>query len=219
MSNIKDLTGSKVGKLDILERKRENNRTYYYCKCDCGNSRWIRADLIGIGEKKMDHCGCSRNYRFNDVTGKRFGKLTAMEVIGMTKNNGHLWKCKCDCGNYKNVPLSSLLSNGALSCGCYQKSIAKENVKKATEKFKEKNLIENTNISYLNRDKPIKSNTTGVTGVHFSSKNNLWLSYITFKKERCYLGYFKNKEDAIKARREAEEKLHMEFLKKKGIKK
>ena len=34
----KDLTGNKIGKLLLTERKRENNRTYYYCKCDCGNS-------------------------------------------------------------------------------------------------------------------------------------------------------------------------------------
>ena len=38
----KDLTGKKIGKLTLKERKRENNRTYYYCKCDCGNSLWIR---------------------------------------------------------------------------------------------------------------------------------------------------------------------------------
>lgn len=209
MSNIKDLTGSKIGALLLLERKREKNHTYYLCKCDCGNEKWIRSDLL---TKEGVSCGCKRGYNFRDLTNKRFGMLTAIKVVGTTKNNGYLWECKCDCGNYKDVPLSGLISGKIVSCGCYQKSKAKENAKKAIQKFKDKNLIENTNISYLNRDKPIKSNKSGVTGVSFNNRDGLWIAYITFKKQRYYLGSFKNKEDAIKVRKEAEEKYFKEFL-------
>ncbi len=193
----------------LLERKRENNRTFYYCRCDCGNEKWIRADRLK-GENLS--CGCKRKYAFRDITGKKFGMLTAIKIVGTTKDNGNLWQCKCDCGNYKNVPLSALTSGVTVSCGCYKKSKAKKNIKEANKKFKEKNLIEDTNISYLNRDKPIKSNKSGTTGVCFNKRKGLWLAYITLKKERCYLGYFAKIEDAIKVRKEAEEKLHKEFL-------
>lgn len=209
MSNIKDLTGSRIGTLLLLKRKREKNRTYYLCKCDCGNEKWIRADLL---TNERVSCGCKREYKFRDLTNKRFGMLTAIKIVSRTKNNGYLWKCKCDCGKYKDVPLSSLISGRVVSCGCYQKSKAKDNVKKAIQKFKEKNLKEDTNISYLKLDKPIKSNKSGVTGVSFNNKENLWIANISFKKQRYYLGSFKNKEDAIKVRKEAEEKMHKEFI-------
>jgi len=41
------------------------------------------------------------------------------------------------------------------------------------------------------------------------------LTYTTieFKKKKYYLGRYIKKEDAIKARKEAEDKLHKEFLK------
>ena len=58
---------------------------------------------------------------FKDITGQKFGKLTAIERVG-SKQYGKrhkvtLWKCLCDCGNYKTLTRSSLIKN-ALSCGC-----------------------------------------------------------------------------------------------------
>ena len=207
MSNIKDLTGSRVGKLMLLERKRENSRTYYLCKCECGNEKWIRADRIKVG-----NCGCERKFKFNDLTNKKFGMLTVLKKVGNTKNNGHLWECKCECGETKNIPISSLISGKTISCGWYQKKKAENNIVKAAKEFKEKNLIDGTNVAYLKRDKLIKSNTSGITGVSFNKRQKLWVAYIGFKGEKNFLGYFKSKEDAIKARKEAEEKLHKEFL-------
>ena len=58
--------------------------------------------------------------RVIDLTGQRFGKLTAIEKSG-TKNGSVLWKCKCDCGNYTEV-ITALLRNGSVSsCGCLAK--------------------------------------------------------------------------------------------------
>ena len=211
MSNIIDLTGQKIGKLEVLKRKRENNRTYYYCKCECGNEKWIRADALG--ENKLNNCGCDRVYHYRDLTNQRFGMLTVIEIVGMSLNNGHVWRCKCDCGKFKDIPMSNLISGATISCGCYQKSVAKKYTKKAAKAFKEKNLIDDTNVSSLNRESPIKSNTSGVTGVALNKRNQKWLAFINFKKKRYYLGYYTEKEDAIKARKEAEEKIHGEFLK------
>lgn len=37
-----------------------------------------------------------------DLTGKRFGRLVAIEhAKEKTRNGLALWKCKCDCGNMK----------------------------------------------------------------------------------------------------------------------
>lgn len=41
MTKAKDYTGERFGKLVAIERKREDDCTYYLCKCDCGKEKWI----------------------------------------------------------------------------------------------------------------------------------------------------------------------------------
>ena len=56
-----------------------------------------------------------------------------------------------------------------------------------------------------------KNNTSGVPGVLFNKSKNKWEASIQINRKRIYLGTFVNKEDAIKARKEAEEKYFGEF--------
>jgi hypothetical protein len=53
-----------------------------------------------------------------DVTGKIFGKLTAMHVSRYKKDWGFWWKCKCACGKETDVRVGSLLNGHTKSCGC-----------------------------------------------------------------------------------------------------
>ena len=46
MGKAIDLTGTKVGKLTLIEKCLKNGKTGYYCKCECGNEKWIRADSL-----------------------------------------------------------------------------------------------------------------------------------------------------------------------------
>lgn len=58
-----------------------------------------------------------------DLTGVRFGKLTAL-CRAEKKNDTYMWKCVCDCGNSAVVYLPSLTKGATKSCGCLQKEIA-----------------------------------------------------------------------------------------------
>lgn len=58
--------------------------------------------------------------KLKDITNKKFGKLTALN-ISYRKNNSTYWKCKCDCGNYKDVLLGNLTTGKIQSCGCKYK--------------------------------------------------------------------------------------------------
>lgn len=49
-----------------------------------------------------------------------------------------------------------------------------------------------------------RNNTSGVTGVYWSNTYNKWIATIKINGKRKHLGYFKEKEDAIEARRQAE---------------
>ena len=54
-------------------------------------------------------------------------------------------------------------------------------------------------------------NTSGFTGVSWDKQHNKWVSYIKINKKMKKLGRFSDKEDAIKARLQAEAKYFKEF--------
>jgi len=49
-----------------------------------------------------------------------------------------------------------------------------------------------------------KNNTSGVNGVSFHKASQKWRAKITVNKKTVYCGQFENKDDAIKARQDAE---------------
>lgn len=60
--------------------------------------------------------------KFQDLRGKRFGRLVALEPCGRDKQGYVIWRCKCDCGNIKEASTKNL-GNGTASCGCYSKEL------------------------------------------------------------------------------------------------
>jgi hypothetical protein len=57
----------------------------------------------------------------------------------------------------------------------------------------------------------LKSNTSGVTGVYFRKRDNVWVAEIYVNQKRTVLYYGKDMNAAIKARKEAEEKYYKEY--------
>ena len=58
---------------------------------------------------------------FIDLTGRRFGRLIAREIVGKTSYGNKIWKCVCDCGNVSSVRSGCLQNRQTKSCGCLQK--------------------------------------------------------------------------------------------------
>ena len=56
-----------------------------------------------------------------------------------------------------------------------------------------------------------KNNTSGTSGICFKKEFNKWCARISYNKKRIHLGYFENYNDAVKARKEAEEKYFGEW--------
>ena len=52
----------------------------------------------------------------------------------------------------------------------------------------------------------ITHNTSGVTGVNWHKRDSIWESHIRYKDKMIYLGRFNDFNEAVKARKEAEEK-------------
>lgn len=204
MSRIQDLTCKKFGKLTVIEKtdKRYHGSVFWKCKCDCGNIVDVLASRLKSGNTRS--CGCLQN-GFNDLSGKRFGKLTVIEQTSKREYGNIIWKCKCDCGNSVLVRGDSLTSGATTSCGCVGLEKLKE--------FRENNYILDTNISKISSSKPSKNSTSGVKGVYWISTISKWEVQIEFKKHCYHLGRYENKNKAMRIRKLAEEKLFGNFLK------
>lgn len=54
-----------------------------------------------------------------DISGRRFGRLTAIRRAENAKCGRSRWLCVCDCGAETVVQTNSLVSGHTTSCGCY----------------------------------------------------------------------------------------------------
>lgn len=109
----------------------------WLCECTC--ERHTRKIVLqrSLIYKLSKSCGCLQKEKvhdifFNDLTGKKFGRLTVVERVEdlITKNDNRFarWLCKCECGN-NIVVLSNALTRKerpTKSCGCLQRDVVSE---------------------------------------------------------------------------------------------
>ena len=72
--------------------------------------------------------------------------------------------------------------------------------------------IDGTCVEMLASKTVRRNNTSGVPGVDWWASKGRWRAVICFKGRRYYLGSYSRFEDAVKARKRAEEELHDGFL-------
>ena len=116
-----DITGMRSGMVTALEKTQRKRRgvSLWHCRCDCGKEFDTEGYRISGG--KIQSCGCLRNaHQFKDLTGQRFGRLTALERLDEKKgkDSSYLWLCRCDCGREIKVSVNALLKGHYTSCGC-----------------------------------------------------------------------------------------------------
>ena len=65
--------------------------------------------------------------KFEDLTGRKFGRLTVISNGDTAKNGDIQWWCQCDCGNKELsiVRTYNLKSGHTRSCGCMRDEEAK----------------------------------------------------------------------------------------------
>lgn len=138
-----------------------------------------------------------------DLTGQRFGKLT---VLGPAENVGGrtAWLCQCDCGRQIVIKTCHLRAGHTSSCGCL--------MPKDSQSALGLTYIDGTCVEMLRAKTIRRNNTSGVPGVDWLTRKGRWRASICFKGKRYYLGSYGRFEDAVQARRRAEETLHDKFL-------
>ncbi|MCD8232524.1 MAG: hypothetical protein LUD14_12105 [Clostridiales bacterium] len=113
--------GDRFGHLTVVcdSGKRKNRYIVWKCRCDCGNE--LEIDMRTLKRGTMQDCGCITKVgpRQKDITGQRFGMLTAVSCTGRHTGNGdYIWHCVCDCGGEIDASLHQLRAGYRKSCGC-----------------------------------------------------------------------------------------------------
>lgn len=144
-----------------------------------------------------------------DLTGKRFGRLVVIEKLNERKRNRVVWRCKCDCGNYKNVVSTDLTTGETRSCGCLKADQNEVNLREEYENKRVKGIAK-----HLFKDKePRKDSSTGYRGVtkYYTrkSKELRYRAWITVKGHSYYKSGFKTPEEAYYNGRLELEKIYL----------
>ena len=85
--NFKDRTGIKYGKLTCTDKfERRGKRIYWFCKCECGNEKWVSAQNLLVAKS----CGCSNktSHTIHGMTGTRIHE-TWNHMIQRCRNEKH----------------------------------------------------------------------------------------------------------------------------------
>jgi hypothetical protein len=65
----------------------------------------------------------------NDITDRKFGKLTAIAPLEKRSWNSVVWLCKCECGKTTEVPYRDLIGENTRSCGCLRNPLSRTDLR------------------------------------------------------------------------------------------
>ena len=196
----KDLSGKRFGKLTVLKKAEQKGKkgVLWECLCDCGNKCLKPAGELTSGFAKS--CGCV--WRTSTVVaGQKYGRLTAIEPTEKRSSTRAVyWHCVCDCGKEIDVEARNLVSGHTTSCGCWFRQSNAEKIQTVLT------YVDSTCLEFLEnigKVRPTTSPDTGVRGVTLQ-KDGKYQAIIFFRRQRYYLGRYKNLDDAVRIRKAAE---------------
>lgn len=235
-----NLVGQKYGRLLVVSRaddyitRQGKHEVQWNCLCDCGNTVVVRGYALKRGTSQS--CGClakelksqrSKRYNTYDLSGD-YG-------IGYTSNGEEFWfdledyeLIKDYCWHYgtggyllANVSDSnkSQIQFHRLVMGVIDKSwlevIVDHKIHGKMSDYKYDNRKENlrmVNRAQNNQNAHIrKDNTSGFKGVVWNSRMKKWQASINVDGKSIHLGSFSDKNEAVQARRNAEEEYFGEY--------
>ena len=239
MRNKIDLTGQVFSYLTVRQRDyTRTNKTYYICQCICGNIVSVASSQLLNGRTRS--CGClqkektcetnknKKKYNQYDLTSQTYGICYASNTrqpILFDKTDYDLIKDYCwriDANGYVVTSTKDNLT------GKYNKIIK---LHKLLMPCSADYIVDHKNTNRLDNQKcnlrmcyqkdnvknhnTFKTNKTGVSGVTWNKRNQNWRVRIG----NINIGSYKDFDDAVKARKEAEEKYFGEYSYNNSIKK
>ena len=229
-----DLTGRTFGRLTVIRQAEDyvnpntgRRRSQWLCKCSCEKHKLVIVTGYRLKQKNGTRsCGClweesiskankKENYIDLDSEDYAIGYTLKGEPFWFDKEDVDLVKQYCwyysSNGYVTNKNKDEVIFLHRLVMGVTNPRIEVDhknhpprNEHKVDNRKSNLELVTHSqnqmNLSLRNNSK------SGVTGVFWLENRNKWWAYIGVNGKRIGLGYFSDKEDAIKARKEAEVK-------------
>lgn len=141
MAKALDLTNKRFGKLTAIEVTYLGEKRSWVCVCDCGAQKIVPTFQLMSGNNTS--CGCGR---FKVHIGDVFGSLTVLST-STRQRYGHGWmlqvRCRCICGNEKDVFSHYLTRGTSTHCGCLTKQRQSESRRGAYGEALKKGIFSN----------------------------------------------------------------------------
>lgn len=144
-----------------------------------------------------------------DLINKEFGRLKGIKPTGKIINHSIKWEFECKCGNSCVATANDVMYCGKNSCGCLKHEEDLKHIAKARE---HQLKVFGTDIHKITSNKLQSNNTSGVRGVSWHKKSQMWQVRIAFQGKPYHLGYYRDINEAKDVRKLAEHKLYGEFL-------
>lgn len=226
-SRLKDLTGHVFGKLTVIERSKniinsKSKNAYWLCKCSCDDNKYTTVVGGSLTSGNTKSCGCL----LRESTQKRFKKYNEFNMSGdygicytsdrkevyfdkddYSKIKDHYWTTTSS-GYVASYSNTIFMHKIVMNCG-KEFEVDHINFNKLDNR---KSNLRICTMETNQQNKPVLcTNTSGVSGVYFDTSRNKWCAFIGYSNKNYKLGFFINKEDAIKTRLLAEKKYYGEF--------
>lgn len=227
--NYEEYLGKTINKLTINSYDKVGNFTYFNCSCKCGGTKRTIASNVILG--KTTSCGCVQREK-STLAHKKYNQydLTGEYGVGWTTNTNE--KFYFDLEDYDKIKdyCWSTTTSGYLRANDLL-PFSRKNIimhRLVMGKFEDDGLvIDHINHNTLDNRKcnlricqeinnaqnkiKLKNNSSGITGISKNKQNGKYEAYITYDYKRRFLGYFENIEDAIEARKNAEQRYFGEY--------
>lgn len=222
-----DLTGQLFGRLRVLEQVEDfiksdgRHVAQWVCECNCNNKTHVIVTGESLKYGNTKSCGCLNKEFMSQLNKKENKKDLSGEygIIWSTNTNEKIyfdledaeeilkytWFVETQGYPATHINNRMIRMHVFLNCGRYdhynQNKLdnRRENLVFCTEQENIRNRPKNSN------------NTSGYTGVTYGKREKKWIAQIVVNYKNIRLGYFTNKEDAVKARLQAEAEYFGEF--------
>jgi len=232
MAKLKDLTEQKFERLTVLHRdttKPKTKGSYWICICECEDKtiKSIKSSYLLSGDTKS--CGCLLK-EWSNKSKKKYNTydLSGEYGIGYTKKGDefyfdledydlikeYYWYKKKNLEYieaFNKVTGKIIRMHRLVLDVLNQEEIEPDHIFHIKYDNRKSQLRKATSGQNSMNTKIRVDNKSGVKGVHWHKRDEIWTASIQIDQKQTYLGSFTSFEDAVRVRKEAEDKYYGEY--------
>ncbi|MBO5567402.1 MAG: hypothetical protein J6A79_00405 [Clostridia bacterium] len=232
MGKVVDMIGKRCGRLTVYARGPDYtdphsgyHRAQWWCECDCGNTVLVMGKNLRRGNTKS--CGCYQREKCAEA-GRSSKGFNSYEFFGDVAVGTTLQGDKffIDAEDYEKVSqhywykhhqgyFVSNTDNGRIALHRFVLNAGPDDkvdhINHQKENACKANLRIVTTVQNCQNQALSKNNSSGCTGVNYNKRRSKWISRLMKNGFSYFLGAFDTFEEAVAARKAAEEKYFGEY--------